>query len=129
DVGNIGSGKQYQGFNAFEKTGTSTWTLTGTTGAGTPWTLKKGTLSIASEDALGAQSSALTFDGGTLQNTKAFTLARRVTLDGAGGTFDTGADLSVSGVISGTGALTQAGTGTLTLTGTNTYTGETAING
>ncbi len=29
DVGQVGGNRQYQGFEAFEKTGTSTWTLTG----------------------------------------------------------------------------------------------------
>lgn len=36
---------------------------------------------------------------------------------------------AVSGVISGTGALTKTGTGTLTLSGANTYGGATTING
>jgi fibronectin-binding autotransporter adhesin len=36
---------------------------------------------------------------------------------------------SLSGIITGTGALTKAGTGTLTLSGSNTYTGKTTING
>jgi len=34
----------------------------------------------------------------------------------------------VSGIISGTGALTKSGTGTLTLSGTNTYSGNTTIS-
>ncbi len=36
--------------------------------------------------------------------------------------------LTLAGVISGGGSVTQAGTGTLTLTGTNTYTGETIVS-
>ena len=35
---------------------------------------------------------------------------------------------TLSGIISGTGALTQNGSGTLTLTNTNTYTGDTTVN-
>ncbi|MDG9697644.1 autotransporter outer membrane beta-barrel domain-containing protein, partial [Streptomyces sp. DH17] len=37
DVSSIGPAAQYQGFSTFVKTGTSTWTLTGTTTAATPW--------------------------------------------------------------------------------------------
>ena len=36
--------------------------------------------------------------------------------------------MTLAGVISGTGSLTQVGTGTTTLTGTNTYTGGTTIS-
>ncbi len=44
NVSNIGPSAQYQGFGNYEKTGTSTWTLTGTTTAVTPWTINQGTL-------------------------------------------------------------------------------------
>jgi fibronectin-binding autotransporter adhesin len=40
----------------------------------------------------------------------------------------TGGDISLTGILSGNGALTKAGTGTLTLTRTNTYAGATVIN-
>ena len=39
DVSQIGASAQYQGFGAFQKTGASTWTLTGTNLAAMSWIL------------------------------------------------------------------------------------------
>jgi autotransporter-associated beta strand protein len=54
-----------------------------------------------------------------------------VTLNSGGGTFSAGGSTNstLSGVISGAGALTMTGPGTLSLTGTNTYSGGTSFNG
>lgn len=87
-----------------------------------------GTLSVSSDANLGAASGGLSFDGGTLQNTAAFSTARNVSLNAGGGTFQTNADLTESGVVSGIGSLTKVGDGILTLSGTNTYTGGTVIS-
>ena len=46
DVSQIGASGQYQGFGAFQKTGASTWTLTGTNQAAMSWTVNAGTLSV-----------------------------------------------------------------------------------
>jgi fibronectin-binding autotransporter adhesin len=54
DVSQIGAGAKYDGFGFFGKTGNSTWTLTGTTTAITPWTLSGGILQISSDSNLGA---------------------------------------------------------------------------
>ena len=129
DVSQIGGSAQYQGFTTFEKTGSSTWTLTNTNSGTTPWTITAGTLNVSSDAALGASTGTLTLDGGTLQWGAAFNSARAITLGSSGGTLDTNSFSStLSGVISGTGGLTKTGTGTLTLSGTNTYTGTTTIN-
>jgi len=42
DTGAIGSGQQYDGFEAFEKTGAAVWTLNGSTNAITPWVVSEG---------------------------------------------------------------------------------------
>ncbi|RUZ53592.1 autotransporter, partial [Mesorhizobium sp. M7A.F.Ca.US.003.02.2.1] len=87
-----------------------------------------GTISVSSDANLGAASGALTFDGGTLRNTAAFATARNVTLDAGGGTFQTDADLTANGVISGTGALTKTGAGGLVLSSANSYAGGTTVS-
>ncbi|MFS1808952.1 hypothetical protein ACL6UX_28510, partial [Bacillus anthracis] len=69
DVTNISATGKYQGFGAFEKTGTSTWTLNGTNAGLTPWTLSGGKLSIAADGSLGDKAGDLTFNGGTLLTT------------------------------------------------------------
>lgn len=129
DVSTLGATAQYQGFGIYRKTGTSIWTLTGTTTAVTPWTLAGGTLSISSDGNLGDPAGALTFDGGTLQTTANIIMNRTATLDAAGGTIETrtGTVLTQQGQISGAGSLTKTGDGTLTLTADNTYTGATTI--
>jgi autotransporter-associated beta strand protein len=133
DVANIGPAAQYQGFGIFEKAGTSTWTLTGTTTAMTPWTINQGTLAVFTDANLGAVSGGLTFTGGALEVTGAgFSSARSVALGTGGGTMqvDTGT-LTLSGVIADSGGtpggLTKTGAGTLTLSNANTYSGGTTV--
>jgi len=129
DASQIGALAQYQGFNAFEKTGASTWTLTGTTTEVTPWTLKQGTLSISSDANLGDTSGGLTFDGGTLQITGGFSLAntRAITLNAGGGTFDMGGDGSAfSQSFGGSGPVTFTN-GVAVLLAANTYSGATTV--
>ncbi len=87
-----------------------------------------GTLSINNDAVLG--TGGLTFNGGTLQTGVSLTDARNIVLESLGGVFDTaGTTSTLSGLISGIGALTKISSGTLTLTGANTYTGGTNING
>ncbi|SDL30515.1 outer membrane autotransporter barrel domain-containing protein [Modicisalibacter muralis] len=132
DVSQIGSSAQYQGFESFDKTGASTWTLTGS--GVQDWTISAGTLQAGSDDALG-DGAAYIVNGGTLDlNNYDLTMG---TLSGAGGevslgtaalTVDQATDTSYAGIISGAGGLTKTGAGALTLSGANTYTGGTTIN-
>jgi uncharacterized protein with beta-barrel porin domain len=122
-------GMQYLGFGIYVKTGTSTWTLSGTTTAVTPWAINQGTLAVSADGNLGAASGGLTFAGGTLQFLSGFTTNRTVTLNSGGGTFDTdGNNATLGGTISGAGGLTKIGAGILTLSGTSSYSGATNAN-
>ncbi len=130
DVASLGaaaSGAQYQGFGVYEKSGASTWALTGTTAMSTSWTVTGGALSISDDATLGAASGTLTLNGGTLQNTAAIAASRAIVLDTLGGTLQTDADYTNTGIISGAGGLTKTGAATLTLGGANTYAGGTTI--
>jgi outer membrane autotransporter protein len=130
DVSQIGPAAQYQNFANFQKTGTSTWTLTGTTASTTAWALNGGTLAISADNNLGAGSGIPTFNGGTLQFNAALASSRTFQLNAAGGTFNTnGNAVTLSGSIGGPGALTKIGAGTLTLSGNGDYLGGTNING
>ena len=105
----VGPAVQYRNFDSFEKTGVSTWTLTGDSAVTTNWTISQGTLALGSGATTGpvlgnvANNAVLAFTG-----------------SGAA---------SVTGVISGSGAVRQTGTGTTILSATNTYTGGTLIAG
>jgi autotransporter-associated beta strand protein len=93
--------------------------------------INAGTVSVASNGALGALGGGVSFTGNsTLQFTANVTSARTVGIDaGVNGTIDTQAnDVRLNGVISGAGSLTKIGDGRLTLTGTNTYAGGTNLN-
>ncbi|RYF13459.1 MAG: autotransporter outer membrane beta-barrel domain-containing protein [Comamonadaceae bacterium] len=108
DVASIGAAAQYRGFSQFNKTGTSTWILTGGTTETTPWILA----------------------GGVLRTTESINSARAINLVSAGGGFDTvaGTTLRLSGTMSGGAAWSKTGAGTLVLNGANDTTGRTTIS-
>ncbi|NBX67150.1 MAG: autotransporter domain-containing protein, partial [Proteobacteria bacterium] len=91
--------------------------------------LNSGVLEVSNDNQLGGAGNTLTFNGGTLGTSTSLSSGRNATLLGGGGTIDTGAfSSSLTGVISGSGALTKTGVGTLTLTAANTYTGGTTVS-
>ncbi|WP_448954348.1 autotransporter family protein [Labrys neptuniae] len=128
DAGLIGS--QFLGFGKYQKTGTSTWTLTGTTSVATAWSIDQGILSVSSDANLGAAGTGLTLNGGTLQATASFSdSARPITITANNGGIDvTGANvLTWTGAITGPGGFTKTNTGTLVVAGTNSYAGATTV--
>ena len=112
---------QYVGFDAFAKTGNSTWTLTGS-GAnngttGENWTIAGGTL----------QGDATALTGNIVfQPTAGATVA--VVFDQGSGNANSPTTATYAGTISGNGSLAKIDDGTLILTGANTYTGGTTIS-
>lgn len=130
DVSLIGAAAQYRNFQTFEKIESSTWTLTGTTAAVTPWTITQGTLQISDDNNLGALSGGVTLNGGTLASIGPLSSARTINLGASGGTVRTDADMTFSGVFAGTGALAKTGSAKLIVTGDNSaFGGSTSVAG
>ncbi|MCY1167214.1 autotransporter-associated beta strand repeat protein [compost metagenome] len=102
--GNIFAINNVSGFNVYEKTGASTWTLTGTGTASQNWNVAGGTLA--------GDSTSLQ---GNITNNAAVN-------------FDQAFNGVYAGTISGSGSLTKSGAGVLTLTGANAYTGGTTVS-
>ncbi|WP_425104885.1 autotransporter domain-containing protein [Ancylobacter sp.] len=128
DVSQIGGTAQYQGFNAFEKVGSSTWTLTGTAIAPTSWSVFEGVLVLSSMSVLGGSSASLTVNGGTLQFGSALTIDNAINIGPLGAFFSLDyTPVTISSDITGTGELWVFGGSVLTLSGANTYTGNTNV--
>jgi autotransporter-associated beta strand protein len=95
--------------------------------------LSEGVLQVSSDQQLGAQAGAITFNGGVLRIAgNAYTgTARAIDLTARGGTFDIADSanvFSLAQAITGAGGLTKDGLGTLQLTGANQYAGGTQLN-
>jgi fibronectin-binding autotransporter adhesin len=115
------------GPGALTKIGSGTLILAGANTYAGGTLLNEGTLGIASNSALGA--GALAMQPGTILQFEAngLTLPNAIVL-AADPTIDTGSNTdTISGVISGSGALDKIGSGTLILTAANAYSGPTDV--
>ncbi|RCS24840.1 autotransporter outer membrane beta-barrel domain-containing protein [Phyllobacterium salinisoli] len=115
------------GAGQLAKTGLGTLILTGANTYTGGTLIDAGTLQVANDENLGAAGTLLELDGGTLENTAAMSLARNVALHANGGTFDTDADLTIAGRVSGAGSLTKTGAASLILSAATTYSGATFV--
>jgi autotransporter-associated beta strand protein len=96
--------------------------------------LEGGSLQISALSSIGGSTAAITFAGGILR-TSGTTITSIATNNVNWSTFDGGFDISTSGAtltltnsIAGSGSMTKLGSGTLRMNVANTYTGDTNLN-
>ncbi|WP_337244103.1 autotransporter-associated beta strand repeat-containing protein [Luteimonas sp. gir] len=118
-----------QGDVGVVKTDAGTLVLSGANTYTGGTTVTGGAVAISNDGNLGASTSGLTLDGGTLRALADLDSDRAIAAQAGGATIDMQSHaVTLGGAIDGAGALTKAGTGTLTLTADNGYTGGTTIS-
>ena len=125
------------GTGALTKTGVGVLTLTGTNTYAGKTTITGGFIAASGESKFGANPATFTADqitlnGGGIQSNGNidFNSNRGLTLGAGGGTFKAvGTDqITLTNVVTGSGALTKTGSGDLNVDGANTFTGGLVIN-
>jgi autotransporter-associated beta strand protein len=109
------------GATSVEKTGSSLAYLGTTNNYAGGTIISEGTLAVVNDSALGANGSAVTLSGGTLQFSNSTTSSRSLSVvTNSTIALAANANVQLAGTISGSASLTDNGPGTLTLAGTDT---------
>lgn len=92
--------------------------------------INAGGVTVTADNNFGAAGTGITLNGGTIRAGSGFTTSRAITLGANGGRIESFGNLTISGVLSGSGALTSGRFtgGQLTLSAVNTYAGNTNID-
>jgi len=119
------------GSGGVDKTDLGTLVLAGANSYAGGTRISGGALQIGADNNLGANAGGVTLDGGALRFGAALSSARPVAIGAAGGALDTlGNAVSLSGALSGAGALSKTGAGVLTYSGNGSgYSGRFTITG
>ncbi|HEY8749663.1 MAG TPA: hypothetical protein VIM11_16890, partial [Tepidisphaeraceae bacterium] len=93
--------------------------------------VSSGILSFSSDANLGSSSNAIILSGGTLAATATASSARLISVLAAGGTLDVSGNsvLTLSGILSGSGALSKIDSGMVKLTANETLGGAVSVSG
>ena len=116
------------------KIGNGMLTLTGSNTYSGGTSISSGTLGLVAGSSLGSSAGAVTLGAATLQTTGAVVLDNAINLTDPNSTINTPSyytdALTLTGLVSGSGALNKTGLGILALADTagNTYTGETNVS-
>jgi len=129
----IAIGNNLIGNGGVTQNGSGTLVLNGNNTYTGGTTINAGTLSVNTDNNLGAPSGSLTIGDGRLNTKQTFATSRSVNLTGnASLTQNVGTGFTLNGVISGPGSLAMDGDGgpggLVTLNAGNTYTGTTNLN-
>jgi len=118
------------GGNQIVKVGAGTLVLSGTGNSyySGGFAISSGTLQFTVPTALGTGTTSFTGNGAVLQAATSGTVSTNIGM-AANGSFDLGSNTIVlTGLVSGSGNLTQTGAGALTLSGSNSYSGGTTLS-
>ena len=118
------------GTGSLTKSGSGVLTLSGSSSYSGGTTINGGTLKISSSANLGSVVAALTINAGTLEIAAGFSTLRDFSLENSSSTIqiDASQTCTISGIVSGSGALNKTGSGTLVLSGLDTFSGGTVVS-